>query len=151
MSVFLGPHIGTPRASWRGHFSQAICSPVQFPHPPHTWWRKPVGSCSRTQACSAESSGREIGRQQWHRFGSRKTHLFAFVPQRNIRLMMENLEGIAKCKKIQRGNSPNPTLQREPLLTFWLILFKNFFFLLKKTVLYPALLPQHYINIFPCY
>lgn len=40
---------------------------------------------------------------------------------------MENLESIEKCKKMQGGNSYNPTLQREPLLTFWLILFKIIF------------------------
>lgn len=128
VSVFLRPHIGTPRASWRESLTQAICFPVGFPHPPHRWWGKPVGSCSRTQVCSAEVPWRERGHQQWHHFGSLKTHLFAFVSQRSMWFMTENLERVAKCKKMQRRNSHNPTLQREPLLTFWLILFKTFFF-----------------------
>lgn len=115
-----GPHEG--RALPRLSVSQCSCL-ILCTDGGESWWEL-LGDAG-VQCLRARG---EMGRQQWHHFGELKTHPFAFVSQRSIWCIMENLESIEKYKKMHGGNSHNPTLQREPLLTFWLILFKNFFF-----------------------
>lgn len=69
VSIFLGPQIATPRASWRERVLPRLSFPVQLPGPLHRWWGRSSGSCSGMQVCSAEEPWREIGHPQWHHFG----------------------------------------------------------------------------------